>query len=119
LVSDGEVIEFFSRFFRRVLTSSLGESAAEALLLVLRRGLGQEPSELFWENPKEFYSGMEKTVGMGTEVLVKLLVAAINREGNLNIYPDKFIELMRSGDPKSIGEIRSILRRLAKVKLNE
>jgi hypothetical protein len=114
LISDREVIEFFSCLFRRVLASSLGESAAEALLSVLKRGLGREPSEIFWENPKEFYSGMEKTIGMGAEVLVRLLVDAINRESNLNMSPDKFIELMRSGNPKSIEEIRSILRRLVR-----
>lgn len=116
---DSEVVEFFRGFFRGVLVSSLGESAAEALLSILRRGLGREPSELFWEDPKAFYSGLERVLGMGAKVLIDLFVSAINHEGNLNIKSENFLKLIRNGSPKSIEEIRLIIRGLAEGKKGE
>ncbi|MEM2152330.1 MAG: hypothetical protein QW241_04330, partial [Candidatus Bathyarchaeia archaeon] len=58
-------IEVFRMICREVLHSSLGESAGEAVLFFLRRGLGRDPFEVFWEDPGAFYRELERVFGVG------------------------------------------------------
>lgn len=109
------IIKIFGEICIRAIHSSLGESAGEAVLFFLRRDLGRDPFEVFWEDPKTFYHTMEKIFGAGTKILINLLIAGINRESGLNINPEHFLELMRSGDQSSSDEIRSFLKRVAEL----
>ncbi|MEM3479187.1 MAG: hypothetical protein QXV74_04000, partial [Candidatus Bathyarchaeia archaeon] len=67
------IIENFREVCKRIFYSSLGESASEAALFFLRRGLGRDPFEVFWEDPGAFYRELERVFGVGAKVLIKLL----------------------------------------------
>ncbi|MBS7625308.1 MAG: hypothetical protein QXF59_05365 [Candidatus Bathyarchaeia archaeon] len=108
-------VKVFREVFRRVLLSSLGESAGEAALFFLRRSLGCDPFEVFWDNPGGFYRELEKIFGVGTKVLIRLLASRINSELGLNIDPERFLELMRSEDRRSAEEIRSLIMKIAEL----
>lgn len=113
------IIKIFSEICIRIIYSSLGESAGGAILFLLHKDLGRDPFEVFWEDPKTFYHTIEKIFGAGTKVLINLLIAGINRESGLNINPEHFLELMRSGDQSSVEEIRSSLKRAAELRGGE
>lgn len=82
-------------------------------MFFLRRDLGRDPFEVFWDDPGAIYREMEKVFGVGAKVLIKLLVSRINSEFGLNISSERFLELMRSGDQRSIDEMRSFLTKIA------
>ncbi|MEM1582871.1 MAG: hypothetical protein ABIM44_01545 [candidate division WOR-3 bacterium] len=103
-------IEGFRETCRRIIYSSLGESAGKAALLFMQRDLGRDPFDALWEDPRGVYCAMEKIFGRGVKVLVHILVAGINRERGLNISPERFLELMCNGNQSSVEEIRSIVK---------
>ncbi|MEM2728715.1 MAG: hypothetical protein QXF59_06570 [Candidatus Bathyarchaeia archaeon] len=107
------IIENFREVCKRIFYSSLGESASEAALFFLRRGLGRDPFEVFWEDPGAFYRELERVFGVGAKVLIKLLVSRINSEFGLNMSSERFVELMQRGDESSVEEIRSFLTKIA------
>ncbi|MEM3955633.1 MAG: hypothetical protein QW424_02625 [Candidatus Bathyarchaeia archaeon] len=109
------VINAFREICGQIFYSLLGESAFEATLFFLRRGLGRDPFEVFWNDPKTFYHEMEKVFGVGAKVLIKLLMSRINSEFGLNMSPERFLELMRRGDERSVEEIRSFLIKIAEL----
>ncbi|MEM4982869.1 MAG: hypothetical protein QXK73_04685 [Candidatus Bathyarchaeia archaeon] len=109
------LIEFLRSIFKKTLHSTLGGSASEAVLFFLKKGLSRDPFDVFWEDPRAFYRGMERVFGVGAEVLIKLLVSRINSEFGLNISPGHFLDLMRNGDQSSIEEIRSLIKKVAKL----
>lgn len=99
--------------FSEILRSSLGRAASEVILFLLRRELGRDPFEVLWENPKTFYRGMEKILGIGAEVLIKLLVSRINSELGLSMSAERFLELVQSSNKSSVEEIRSFLAKIS------
>lgn len=107
------VIETFRSIFRRILCSSLGESAGEAVLFFLRRGLGRDPSDALWEDPKAVYYTMERTLGTGAKILIDILITRINQEYRLNMGSERFLSLMRNGNQDSVEEIRVFLKEIA------
>lgn len=109
------IIEDFREVCKQILCSSLSESACEAALFFLRRGLGRDPFEVFWDNPGVFYRELEKVFGVGARVLIRLLVSRINNEFSLNMNPQRFLELMQRGDQQSIDEIRSFIAKVSEL----
>lgn len=109
------IIEDLHNVFKRILYSSLGESASEALLFILRKELGSDPIETFWKDPKTVYHAMEKTLGAGAKVLINVLITRIGQEYGLNMKPEYFLDLMRRGEQSSIREIRAFLKRIAEL----
>ncbi|MEM1997172.1 MAG: hypothetical protein QXZ27_03870 [Candidatus Bathyarchaeia archaeon] len=106
-------VEVFRDVSKRILCSSLGESASEAVLFFLHKGLGRDPFNAFWEDPKAVYCEMERIFGVGARVLINILVAGINREYGLNMSPEHFLEIIRDGDQMAIEEMRSFMRKIA------
>lgn len=106
------VIETLNEICKRILYSMLGESACLAILFFLRKGLSRDPFEVFWDDPKAFYSELKKVLGAGADLLIKLLVSRINSDFGLNMNPERFLELMHNGDQSSIEEIRAFLIRI-------
>ncbi|MEM3744951.1 MAG: hypothetical protein QW323_00470, partial [Candidatus Bathyarchaeia archaeon] len=115
LSSDSEelIINTVGRVCRQSIYSLLGESAGKALLFFLEKDFGRDPFEVLWESPRTLYSGIEKILGAGTKILINILVDGINKESNLNMSPELFLELMRNGDQRSTEEIRLFLRKVA------
>lgn len=109
----GSAIEVFRDVSKRALRFSLGESAGEAVLFFLHRSLGRDPFDALWDDPKSVYHELEKIFGVGTKVLINLLIMEVKRKYGLNMSPERFLELMRSGDQMSIEEIRSFIRKVA------
>ncbi|MEM2718723.1 MAG: hypothetical protein QXJ13_05735 [Candidatus Bathyarchaeia archaeon] len=58
------IVEAFREVCRQILYSLLGESASEAALFFLRKGLGRDPFEVFWEDPGAFYRALEGFLGL-------------------------------------------------------
>ncbi|MCX8170733.1 MAG: hypothetical protein N3E47_01995 [Candidatus Bathyarchaeota archaeon] len=110
---EDSIIEVFRNVCRRALHSGLGESAGEAVLFFLHRGLGRDPFNALWEDPKSVYYEMEKIFGVGAKILINLLIAGVNKEYGLNMNHERLLELMRCGDQMSIEEIRSFMRKIA------
>lgn len=112
-------VETFREICKRILYSLLGESACLAILFYLRRGLGRDPFEAFWDDPKAFYRELEKVLGVGADLLVKLLVSRINSDYGSNMSPERFLELMRSSDQYSVEEIRLFLMRIVELHMSK
>lgn len=112
---DHPIVGAFREICKRILCSLLGESACGATLFFLRRGLGRDPFEVFWDDPGAFYREMERVFGVGAKLLIKLFVSRINDELGLNMSPEHFLELMRSGDQRSVEEIRLFLTKIAEL----
>lgn len=102
-------LRVLSVVFSEFLRSSLGEAAGEAILFLLRRELKRDPFEVFWENPKAFYRGIERVLGVGAKILIKLLISRINSELGLSMSPERFLKLMQSDNKSSIEEVRSFI----------
>ncbi|MEM2151408.1 MAG: hypothetical protein QXG68_07810 [Candidatus Bathyarchaeia archaeon] len=115
MFSERRFIEVFRETLRKMICSSLGESAGEAVLFFLREALKRDPFEVLWEDPRAVYYEMTKVLGEGAKVLINLLVTNINRECGLNISPDHFLKLMRNGNQRSVEELRLFLRKMAEV----
>ncbi|MEM2384833.1 MAG: hypothetical protein QXL74_06025 [Candidatus Bathyarchaeia archaeon] len=115
MFSERRFIEVFRETSRKIICSSLGESAGEAVLFFLREALKCDPFEVLWEDPRAVYYEMMRVLGEGAKVLINLLVTNINRERGLNMSPDHFLELMRNGDQRSVEELRLFLRKMAEV----
>lgn len=113
------IIGVFRDFFRKTLCSSLGESAGKAVLLLIQKRLKDDFFNVLWEDPRAAYSEMERVFGVGINVLINLLAAEIEREYSLKMNPEHFLNLMRSGDQRSIEEMRSFLRRMAESHLKK
>lgn len=109
------IIESFHRISSKILCSSLGESACKAVLFFLHAELGRNLSEMFWENPKAAYQAMKKVLGIGTKVLISILVTKINQEYGLTMDPKHFLSLMCNGNQNSVEEIRAFLRKVAEL----
>ncbi|MEM2351342.1 MAG: hypothetical protein QXT26_02935, partial [Thermoproteota archaeon] len=99
---------------KKIICSSLGESAGEAAIFLLREVMRRDPFEVLWENPRAFYEEIVKVFGEGAKVLINVLIENINREYGLTMRPEHFLELMREGDRKALEEIRSFIRMVAK-----
>lgn len=112
--SDKDVSNIFYGLLKRILCSSLGESAGRAVLLLITKNLQQDLSRALWENPKNVYDELFKIFGEGTKVLMNIIVSSINQECKLNIKPERFMELMRSENRDAVEELRSIMRLIAK-----
>lgn len=110
---DRYALKVFSDVFREVLHSVLGEAAGDAILFFLHRRFSRDPFEILWEDPKTFYCEVERILGSGFEILFRILVSKINTRFGLDMSPERFLELMRSGDQLSVEEIRLFLRRIA------
>lgn len=106
-------LKVLHRVFKRILYSSLGKSATEAILFFLQGELKRNTFEALWENPNMVYCALEKILGVGAKILINLLITTVNKEYGLNINPDSFIELMRSEDQSSVKKIRSFLEKIA------
>ncbi|MEM1586225.1 MAG: hypothetical protein QXX99_02880 [Candidatus Bathyarchaeia archaeon] len=111
--SDSEelIINTVGRVCRQSIYSLLGESAGRALLFFLEKDFERDPFEVLWKDPRTFYSVTKKILGIGTKILINILVDGINKELGSNISPDLFLELMCSGDQKSAEEMRLFLRK--------
>lgn len=116
MFSNAHFIETFRETSRRIICSSLGESAGEAVLFFLREALKRDPFEALWDNPRTVYHEMVRVFGEGAKVLINLIVTNINRECGLNISPEYFLELMRNGNQRSVEELRSFLRKMAEIR---
>lgn len=112
-------IDAFRDVFRRIIYSSLGRSAGEAVMLLLREIIRRDPIEVLWENPKAVYDEMVKIFGEGTKVLISILVSNINKEYGLNMSPERFLELMRDGSQNAVEEMRSLIESVAKARRRE
>ncbi|MEM3715635.1 MAG: hypothetical protein QW145_00555 [Candidatus Bathyarchaeia archaeon] len=91
-------IEGFHETCRRIIYSSLSESAGKAALLFMQRIWGAIHLMLFGRIREEFTALWRRFLGEGMKVLVHILVAGIDRERGLNISPERFLELMCSGN---------------------
>lgn len=107
-------LEVFREVFRRIVCSSLGESAGEAVIFFIKETLRRDPIEALWENPRAVYDEMVRLFGEGTKILIGILVSNINRECGLSMNPEYFLELMRNGSQSAIDEIRSFIESVAK-----
>ncbi|MEM0489384.1 MAG: hypothetical protein QXY75_07325 [Candidatus Bathyarchaeia archaeon] len=103
------VIEKLREIYESILYSSIGESAGRAVLLLLRRNLKRDPFIVLWEDPIAFHKALEKVLGVGARVLVRLLVNVLTESG-LTINSDYFLELINRG---AVEEIRSYLMKIA------
>lgn len=112
IMEESFIIETFRNIFRKILYSSLGESAGEALLFILRMELGRDLVEAFWEDPRVVYQTMEKILGIGTKVLIDILVTRIRQDYGLNIESEYVLDLMRRGDQSSTRGMRFLLRKI-------
>jgi len=109
------VIEVFRDTFKRVLYSSIGESACEAIIFFLHMELNRDPFEVFWENPRTVYHAMEKIFGVGAEILINTFVERVNQEYGLNMRTERFLNLMRNSNQNSIKKVRDFLREIAEL----
>ncbi|MEM1586945.1 MAG: hypothetical protein QXX99_05925 [Candidatus Bathyarchaeia archaeon] len=107
------VIDVFRRVFRKILFSSLDESAGGAILFFLHEKLGRYPFEVFWENTRAVYHIMEEIFGAGTKVLINLILMSINKWYNIDMSLEHFLDLISRGNKESIEEIRFFLRKIA------
>lgn len=113
---DDVFIEAFRETSRRIFCSSLGESAGEAVIFLLKEAMKSDPFVALWENPKIFYNEMVKVFGEGAKILINLLITTVNQECGLNMDPKHFLDLMCEGSQKSLDEIRSFIRRVAEIR---
>ncbi|MGP3702811.1 MAG: hypothetical protein ACKD6N_03430 [Candidatus Bathyarchaeota archaeon] len=108
-------VEVFREIFRKIVYSSLGESAGEVLMFFLQKDLGRDPFNIFWENPEAFYYTIKKVFGVGAEVLINLLVGEINKGCGLNINQEHFLELICSGSQGCVEELHNFLKKVAEL----
>lgn len=109
-------INAFRETSRKIICSSLGESAGEAAIFLLKEALRRDPFEVLWENPREFYEEMVRVFGEGAKVLINVLIISIDREYGLSMRPERFLELMREGNQRALEEIRSFMRMVAEAR---
>lgn len=105
------VIEKLRGIYESILYSSIGESAGRAILLFLWENLKGDPFLVLWEDPITFHNALEKILGVGSKVLIRLLLSALSERG-LTISPDHFLELIDRG---AIEEIRFYLTKMAEL----
>lgn len=110
--SEHHFVEAFREVCKRIICSSLGESAGEALLFLLQDALKCDPFSVLWNDPKSFYRSLEGVLGAGSRVLINILVAGLNREYNLDVDSEHLVKLMLSGDRGSAEEIRFFIRKV-------
>lgn len=110
------LLEVFRWAFRRIVCSSLGESAGEAVIFFIKETLRRDPIEVLWENPRAVYDEMVRLFGEGTKILISILILNINREYGLSMDPEYFLELMYNGGQSAINEIRSFIESVAKAR---
>ncbi|MBS7646528.1 hypothetical protein KEJ24_01640 [Candidatus Bathyarchaeota archaeon] len=55
---------------------------------------------------------MRRIFGDGTDVLISLWVKAFRRKAEANVDPEKFLQLLRRGDPESVEKVRHMLKEL-------
>lgn len=111
-MSDAEILR---ELFRKILHSLLGESAGEAVLLLLEKNLQQDLGRTLWEDPGRIYHELFKIFGEGTKVLISIMISRINQEFKLNVESEKIMKLMCSKDQSSAEELRSIMRLIVKL----
>lgn len=113
-VSDRDAANLFYKLFRKSLRTLLGNSTGEAVLLLVKRSLQRDIDEALLKNPREVYDELSRIFGVGTRVLMNVIVSNINKECGLDVKPEKFVELMCSEDRGKLEEMRSIMRLIAK-----
>lgn len=107
-------LKAFRETFRRIVCSSLGESAGEAVIFLIKEALRRDPIEALWDNPSVVYNEMVRLFGEGTKILISILASNINRECGLSVNPEYLLELMRNGSRSAIDEIRSFIESVVK-----
>lgn len=105
------IIEKLREMYESTIYSSIGESAGRAILLFLWKNLKRDPFIVLWEDPITFHNALEKILGVGAKVLIRLLVSTFSERG-LTISPDYFLELIDRG---AVEEIRFYLTKMAEL----
>ncbi|MEM4603327.1 MAG: hypothetical protein QW794_04290 [Thermosphaera sp.] len=112
--SSTNIAEHLRGLLRKTFHSLLGESAGEAVVLLLEKSLQQDLGRALWENPKRIYDELLRMFGEGTRVLMNIIISNINQECKLNIEPGKIMKLMCSENRSDVEELRSIIRLVVK-----
>lgn len=98
--------------FREVIASSMGSSVCDAIEFYLRKYLGKDPFEVFWDDPPKFFGALQKVFGAGAEVFIKMLILGVNRKYGLRYDAETFLKLLNSKNEKSLMKFHDILKKI-------
>ena len=100
-----------TRILQNILESILGSSGRIALEYHLSRILGEEPLQVFIENPRRFYEALREIFGEnGARVTFRLLCGKL-AELSKAVYPtpEDLFELMLKDEKAARREIRRLI----------
>jgi len=91
--------ELVKKAFKNAMRSIFGENGSRILELHLRRFLGKDPYEAFYEDPRSLCDGLRAFFGPGARGLLIVLAKTLIRENGIQgLTPGQIIEILESGD---------------------
>ncbi len=109
--------EAVRRVLRMIFEAILGGGGFTAFQYHLRRLLGRDPLEAFYEKPREFYEALEEVFGeSGARVTFRVLYGKlINLSGFEELTPDRLFEVLMRDEGAAreiiVEMLEEILRR--------
>jgi len=97
------------KVFEEATTLSLGSPCNTVIVFHLKKKFGKDPYEVFTDDPKEFFKGLEEVFGAAAECMVGLIGAFIVRKYEIACTAEEFVALVVKGDELSKRRLREIL----------
>ena len=97
------------KVWEEATTTSLGPTSYTVITFHLKQKFGKEPSEVFVEDPKAFYTALKEIFGVGADNIISLVGTFLTNKYGMTCSPESFVNLVLEGDESSKNKLEEIL----------
>lgn len=113
LIGSDELInrEFVKKSLRSALHSLLGDASLSALEFHLFNFLGNDPYDVFCDEPPKFYEALKTIFGLGADKVLEIMALTMIQKGALTVInAEEFLKLVKRGDEESRLKLLKLFR---------
>lgn len=97
------------RVWEEATTISLGPTSYTVITFHLKQKFEKDPSEVFVEDPRAFYTALKEIFGAGAESIISLVGTLLINKYGITCSPESFVSLVVEGDESSKNKLEEIL----------
>lgn len=89
-------------------TEAVGSTFHTIIFFHLQQKFGKDPYEVFMDEPRTFYDGLDEVLGTGANAVIGLIAAFLTKQYGANCTSDELITLLIKGDTPSKRRLSEI-----------
>ena len=97
------------KVFEEATAATLGSTCSTVISYHLGRKFNKDPFEVFVDDPKSFYGGLQEVFGPGAESMLNLVGTCLAKKYNVDCNAEEFAKSVIKGDESSKAKLKEIL----------